>query len=281
MSNAPRARALAKELRAARKEAGLSMRLVGQQLDWSEAKVSRVENAKQGLTEADVSAILAVLRVTGCDRERLLKLAREIDQPAWWELGRDLPEQLTALIDAERRATHITDVTLNLVPGLLQTRSYTRAVMEASGVGPQDADDMVSIRQVRQGILSSHDPTTLRCFIDEAVFSRPIGGPRVMAEQLRHVLSASEDQNVSVQVLPLALGAHAGLAGTFFLLDFVKAKSVVYLEARSSGAFLDEPEDVALFQDAVERLTKVAADPVESGKMVGEYLKQYEDEAGR
>lgn len=281
MSNAPRARALAKELRAARKEAGLSMRLVGQQLDWSEAKVSRVENAKQGVTEADVSAILAVLRVTGCDRERLLKLAREIDQPAWWELGRDLPEQLTALIDAERRATHITDVTLNLIPGLLQTRSYTRAVMEASGVEPQDADDMVSIRQVRQGILSSHDPTTLRCFIDEAALSRPIGGPRVMVEQLRHILPASEEQNVSVQVLPLALGAHAGLAGTFVLLDFVKAKPVVYLEARSSGAFLDEPDDVALFQDAVEKLTKVAADPAESGKMMDEYLKQYADEAGR
>lgn len=281
MSNAPRARALAKELRAARKEAGLSMRLVGQQLDWSEAKVSRVENAKQGVTEADVSAILAVLRVTGCDRERLLKLAREIDQPAWWELGRDLPEQLSALIDAERRATHITDVTLNLIPGLLQTRSYTRAVMEASGVGPQDADDMVSIRQVRQGILSNHDPTTLRCFIDETALLRPIGGPRVMVEQLRQILSASEEQNVSVQVLPLALGAHAGLAGTFFLLDFVKAKPVVYLEARSSGAFLDEPDDVALFQDAVERVTKVAADPTESGKMMGDYLKQYEDEAGR
>ncbi len=255
------------------------MRLVGKQLDWSEAKVSRVENAKQGITEADVSAMLAVLRVTGTDRERLLKMAREIDQPAWWELGHNLPAQLSALIDTEQRATHITDVTLNLLPGLLQTRAYTRAVMESAGVGSDQIDDLVSIRQVRQGALSSSDPATLHCFIDETALLRPVGGARVMSDQLRSILTATGQSNITVQVLPLALGAHAGLAGTFVLLKFIKSRPVVYLEARSSGAFLDEPDDVSLFADAAERLNQLASDPTASGEIIAKYMKQYESEA--
>lgn len=280
MSNTPRARALAKELRAARNEVGLSMKLVGQQLGWSEAKVSRVENAKQGISESDVSAILAVLRVTGSDRDRLLKMAREIDQPAWWELGRELPQQLTALIDAEQRATQITDVTLSMLPGLLQTRAYTKAIMEAAGVDPDEVDDLVSIRQVRQGILSRRDPVDLRCFIDEAALLRPVGGPSVMADQLLYIASASTQPNVSVQVIPLSLGAHAGLAGTFVLFEFVKARAVVYVEARSSGAFLDEPGDVALFSDAVQRVVKVASSEADSREILREYADRYESEAG-
>ncbi|MCX2733225.1 helix-turn-helix transcriptional regulator [Saccharopolyspora sp. NFXS83] len=279
MSNTSRARALAKELRAARQDVGLSMKLVGQQLGWSEAKVSRVENAKQGIKEADVSAMLAVLRVTGVDRERLLKMAREIDQPAWWELGRSLPEQLTALIDAEQRAVRITDVTLNLVPGLLQTRAYTRAVMESSGMSADEADALISVRQVRQGILSSSDPTTLRCLIDESALIRPIGGPRVMAEQLRRIVAAGREPNISVQVLPLELGAHAGLAGTFVLLEFVKSRDVIYLEARSSGAFIDEPDDVALFTDAVARVEQLAFSPTGSAEILAKYIHKYESEA--
>lgn len=280
MSNTPRARALARELRAARKELGLSMKLVGQQLGWSEAKVSRVENAKQGITEADVAGMLAVLQIKGEGRDRLLKMARELDQPAWWELGRTLPAQLTALIDAEQRSTSITDVTLNLIPGLLQTRAYTRSIMEASGVAPEEIDDLVSIRQVRQGILSRRENATeLRCFIDETALLRPVGGPRVMADQLRHLISTSSEPNVSVRVLPLSLGGHAGLAGTFVLLEFVKTRPVVYLEARSSGAFIDDSNDVSLFADAVDRLTKVASTPAESAKILNKYAKQYESEA--
>ncbi|MGW5647173.1 helix-turn-helix domain-containing protein [Saccharopolyspora sp. NPDC003752] len=279
MSNTPRARALAKELRAARNEVGLSMKLVGKQLGWSEAKVSRVENAKQGITESDVSAILAVLRVTGADRERLLKMARDIHEPAWWELGRELPQQLTALIDAEQRAKTITDVTLNVLPGLLQTRAYTRTVMEASGVPEDRIDDHVSIRQVRQGILSKRDPVELRCFIDETALARPIGGAKVMADQLRKVISACEEPNVTVRVVPLSIGAHAGLSGTFVLFEFIKTRPVVYLEARRSGAFIDEPSDVALFLDAVERLEDHASALAASQEILQKYLEQYESEA--
>ncbi|PKW13363.1 helix-turn-helix transcriptional regulator [Saccharopolyspora spinosa] len=279
MSDTPRARALAKELRAARSAAGLTARELARALGWSEAKVSRIETARRGILVQNVEAILDVLGMKGGDRERLLKMARDIREPAWWELGRELPQQLTALIDAEQRAKTITDVTLNVLPGLLQTRTYTRTVMEASGVPEDRIDDHVSIRQVRQGILSKRNPATLRCFIDETAMTRPIGGAKVMADQLQKIISAVKEPNVTVRVIPLSIGAHAGLSGTFVLFEFGKPRPVVYLEARRSGAFIDEPDDVALFFDAVERLEDHASDLEASQEILQKYLEQYESEA--
>ncbi|SDX11145.1 hypothetical protein SAMN05216215_1007239 [Saccharopolyspora shandongensis] len=248
-------------------------------LGWSEAKISRIETARRGILVQNVEAMLDVLGMKGEDRERLLKMARDIREPAWWELGRDLPQQLTALIDAEQRAKRITHVSLNLVPGLLQTRAYTRQIMESSGLGDSGLEERVSIRQMRQGILSKRDPVELCAYIDETVFLRPIGGPHVMAEQLRQVISASEMANVTVRGLPCVLGAHAGLSGTFVRFDFVKSRPVIFLEARRSGAFIDEPTDVALFSEAVQLLEKQASDPSTSREILRKYVHQYESEA--
>ncbi|MEV6233718.1 helix-turn-helix transcriptional regulator [Saccharopolyspora shandongensis] len=279
MADTPRARALAKELRAARKAAGLTLHQLGDALGWSEAKISRIETAQRGVKAAAVEAMLDVLQVHGEDRERLLKLARDIREPAWWELGRDLPHQLTALIDAEQRALRITNVSLNTIPGLLQTRAYTRQIMEAGGVPDEALEENVGIRQMRQGILSRRHPVELRSFVDETALLRPVGGPQVMAEQLRHVLSASEAPNVTVRVLPLDVGAHAGLSGTFVLMEFPRSKPIVFLEGRSSGAFIDGPEDVQLFLEAIENLESQASDPTASKEILTRYQKQYESEA--
>ncbi|WP_433870276.1 helix-turn-helix domain-containing protein [Saccharopolyspora sp. CA-218241] len=280
MSETPRARALAKELRAARQATGMTMRQLGDALGWSEAKISRLETAQRGIKEASVVAILDALEIEGEARNRLLKMAREIDQPAWWELGQDLHHQTIAFIDAEQRAVRITEVALSLIPGLLQTRAYSRAVMESAGVDQDEASDLVSIRQVRQGVLGKREPAHLRCFIDEAALFRPVGGHRVMAEQLRALISASADAQISVRVIPLARGAHAGLGGTFVLFEFVKARPVAYVEARSSGAFLDQEEDVALFFDAVERIVDVSAPEAESVALLERYAELHEREAG-
>ncbi|MGW1679058.1 Scr1 family TA system antitoxin-like transcriptional regulator [Saccharopolyspora sp. NPDC002376] len=227
----------------------------------------------------NVEAIVDVLRMKDEDRERLLKMAREVREPAWWELGRDFPQQLKALIDAEQRATRTTQVALNMIPGLLQTRAYTRQIMESGGLPADQVEDQVGVRQVRQGILTKRDPVVLNAFIDETALLRPVGGPRVMAEQLRHVVAASEESNVEVRVIPLDQGAHAGLSGAFVVYEFVKSRPVVYLEGRSSGAFLDEAEDVDLFWDALKHLENQASDSAVSRETLKEYVKRYESEA--
>ncbi|WP_145744510.1 helix-turn-helix domain-containing protein [Saccharopolyspora dendranthemae] len=279
MADTPRARALAKELRAARTATGLTARELSRMLGWSEAKVSRLETARRGIHVESVEAILTALKVNGSERDRLIKLAREIREPAWWEVGRDIPEQLTALLDAEQRAKRITSVQLNLIPGVLQTEEYAREIMTLSGVDAADVDERVPIRLKRQAILTRSNPVELRVFVDEAVFARPVGGADVMAEQLRHVQSASRTENVEIRVLPRSVGAHAGLSGAFVLFEFERSRPVVYIEARRSGAFIDSPDDVELFLDSVGLLESQASDSASSGAILDSYVLKYESEA--
>ncbi|GAB3676884.1 helix-turn-helix domain-containing protein [Saccharopolyspora tripterygii] len=279
MADTPRARALAKELRAARTASGLTARELSQRLGWSEAKVSRLETARRGIHVESVEAILKVLKVNGSERQRLIKMAREIREPAWWEVGSEIPEQLTALLDAEQRAKRITSVQLNLIPGVLQTAQYAREIMTLSGVDPADVDEQVPIRLKRQGILTRSNPVDLRVFVDEMVFARPVGGADVMAEQLRHVQSVSRAENVEMRVLPRSIGAHAGLSGAFVLFEFDRSRPVVYIEARRSGAFIDAPDDVRLFLDSVGLLESQASGSSSSRAILDSYVLKYESEA--
>lgn len=280
MADTPRARVLAKELRAARSATGLTARELSRRLGWSEAKVSRLETARRGIHVESVEAILKALKVKGTERERLLKMAREVREPAWWEVGRDIPEQLTALLDAEQRAKRITSVQLNLIPGVLQTRDYTREIMTSAELDEATADERVEIRMKRQEILHQRAAVQLRAFVDEAVFFRPIGGPRVMAEQMQHLLKISEADNVEIRVLARSIGAHAGMSGAFLLFEFDRSRPVVYIEARRSGAFIDGPEDVGLFLGSVETLEAQASDADASRAIILSYLQKYESEAG-
>jgi transcriptional regulator with XRE-family HTH domain len=277
MAKSPRARALAAELRAARKSKRLSQGVIADQLGWSVSKVSRVETAKSGVTEADVSALLAVLRVRGGDRDHLLKLARELDQPAWWELHSGLPAQMRALIDAEQQAARITNVAPTLIPGLLQTRSYTRAVYEAAQLEAADVDAGIGIRQTRQGVLEKPEPVDLIAFLDESVLSRPVGGHAVAGEQLRYLIKLSDRQNITVRVLPLELGVHTGLDGNFSVFELSRAQTTVHVEARHAGVFLSEPDDVAPFKKTLDRLAQVALNAKDSKQLVVRYAAEHEE----
>jgi transcriptional regulator with XRE-family HTH domain len=270
---------LAKELRAARNATGMSLKDVAQALGWSVAKMSRIETAKRGAKPGDLEALLDVLRVDGPDRASLLKMAREIREPAWWGFGREVPHLLSGIVDAEQRAVRVTHVSLNLIPGLLQTRPYTRQIMETAGVQDELIEERVAVRQMRQGVLTKRHPVELCTFMDEAVFSRAVGGPGVMAEQLGQVLRTSDSENVLLRVLPSSLGAHAALSGGFVLFEFVRSRPVVYLEGPGSGAFVDDPDDVGPFLENAQLLDEQASDPETSRAILLSYLQKYESEA--
>ncbi|MBB5157641.1 DUF5753 domain-containing protein [Saccharopolyspora phatthalungensis] len=240
--------------------------------------MSRCELAKFTPNEADLSAILAIVGVIGEDRERLLKLARDIDQPAWWEVGLELTTQNTALIDAEQRARRITNATTMLVPGLLQTRGYTRALLPKLGVQAYQIERYVNVRQVRQGILTQSDPVELIAYFDEAAFARSVGGPSVMAEQLRHLASAAERANITPRVIPFSAGAHTVMSGGFSVIEFIRDSPVAHVEQRHSGAFLSEKEDVQPFLDAIEILDEVALNQDDSLEVIESYVAKHESQ---
>ncbi|MER5391832.1 helix-turn-helix transcriptional regulator [Saccharopolyspora sp. NPDC002686] len=269
MNGSARARGLGAELRQLRNDSGYKQEDVAKRLGLSKATMSRIENGTKAVTEADVSAILAILGVTGENRERLLKLAREQDQPGWWETGvPGLPKQLTGLLEFERDANQIRCLDMIVINGLLQTSDYARAVMLGSGVEPADVEARVAIRLGRQEILAKSNAVGFHTFVDAGVFRRVVGGPQVMAEQLRHVVKMARRRNVTVQVIPDDAATHPGLEGSFVLLDFPKSRSIVHLEQRRLGAFLDEPPDVADYANVLDTLQRVAMSPADSAKLI-------------
>jgi transcriptional regulator with XRE-family HTH domain len=274
-----RTRGLGAELRDLRANTGLSTRAVAQQLGWSASTLNRMETGQRAITAEDVSALLVVYGVTGPDRDRLLDAARDSDRPGWWETTHaGLPEKLPALIGFESQATQITDVSLVLIPGLLQTPEYTRAVMQACGVPPVDAETLVATRLGRQAVLSRPDPPEYLAILDEAALRRPVGGRAAMAEQLRHVTQATERSNVTVQLIPFDRGAHTGLDGPFVVLDFTMAQTVVHLEHKRASLFVDEANNVAPFVSAVDTLRGMALDPRRSAEFIASVAAEYDRE---
>jgi transcriptional regulator with XRE-family HTH domain len=280
MSNRPatvRSRGLGAELRDLRRRTGLNTRDVAKRLGWSLTTLSRTENGLRPTGAEEVAALLVLYDIKGRDRDRLLTLAREAEQPGWWEIpGRGLASQLKALVSFESEATRITNLELTLVPGLLQIPDYTRAVMKAAGVRPAEIEGRVAVRLGRQAVLTRPEPPEFVVILDEAVLRRCVGGRAVMAAQLNHLVDESSRSNVTVQVLPYDCGAHWGMASPFVLYEFDKARSVVHLEPKRSSILLEDLPDVAAFSSGADILRRQAITPAESVEYIAAVAAGYE-----
>lgn len=271
-------RGLAGELRELRKSKKLTLRKVAETLDWEPSKLSRMETGKQGIKVADVASLLVVYGVTGAERTRLLKLAERSEDRGWWEVLTGLSDESKTLIRMETAATHILEFEPLLVPGLLQIPDYTRAVMQACGVPDEEVEGRLSARMGRQSILSRAEPPDLRMLVDEMALRRTVGSPGIMAKQLRHLGEALNHPSVTLRVLPFAVGAHTGLDGSFTIFDFERAKTVVYLDHKLSGGFLEEPEQISLFRREADRLEAMTLSPAESADLVAGIAREHEGE---
>ncbi|TFE24658.1 XRE family transcriptional regulator [Frankia sp. B2] len=278
-----RSRGLGAELRELRTERDLTSRAVAEQLGWSPSTLSRLEGGLRGISPEDVAALLVIYKITGTERDRLLERAREADQPGWWEANwpgqTGLPKSLVALIGFESQATRIADVAMLLVPGLLQTAEYSRAVMVGGGLTAQAVEARVAARLGRQAILSRPEPPHFQVLLDEAAVRRPVGGPAVMAAQLRHILTVIDRPSITVQILPLELGAHEGAGGSFVLLEFDKGRAIVHLEHAAGSMFQDEPDDVAPFIEIREALATHALSPADSADFLATAAREHEKDA--
>lgn len=262
-----KARGLGAEPAEPRRQAGMTLRDVAERLGWSPPTLCRIENGTRDTTTEEVAALLVVYKITGARRDRLVRLARTIGQPGWWETSAGgLPVRLTALCAFEAEATKITDVGLDVIPGNLQTAEYARAVMETGGVPPDAVDARVAVRLGRQGILS-RSPPGINVIIDEAAPRRAILPPAGMAEQLRHVVRLSAKPHVNVRVLRCP--RHPAIAGSYLVLEFPPpAQPFVHLEHFRSSLFLDEPDDVGAFQALTDSLVELALSPGESREFI-------------
>lgn len=270
-------RGLAGELRRLRRAEKLSVRGVAARLGWPASKLSRMETGRQGIRIEDVASLLVIYGVTGDERKRLLAMAERSD-PGWWEVLSGLTVESRTLIQLEAEATAIFNFEPLLVPGILQTPDYARAVMRACGVSEDEAQVRVTARIGRQVILSRDAPPAVETIIDEGALRRVLGNPWIMARQLRHLMEAADRPAVTLRVVPWSVGGHTGLDGSFAMLQFDRNHPVVYLDHKASGLFLEEPDHVAYFRREADRLEAVALDPDDSMKLISQVIKERERE---
>lgn len=265
-----RSRELGEGLRQSMERAGLTGRQVAKRLGWSDSRVSRLLTGKRGATEADVASFLGVCGVVGEERAYLLKLTRELSVRTWFQqFGPNLPIQIRTLVDLENKATAITQFEALMVPGLLQTDAYARALLSRNANVPAaEIEERVAARVTRRIIFSRENPPRCTFLIHEFALRLRAGTPEVMSDQLHMLLRMSVRSNITIRVVPAAFGAHAGMAGAFTLLESHEYKPVVYLEEETFGAFLEKPEEIAAYRNVVRDLFTAALEEGESRDLI-------------
>ncbi|MET9273434.1 helix-turn-helix transcriptional regulator [Kribbella sp. NPDC003557] len=272
---------LGSHLRELRERAGVSRTDAGWAIRASESKISRLELGRVGFKERDVADLLSLYGVQDArERERLLGLAREANDPGWWHRYGDVtPEWFDAYLGLEATAELIRTYEIQFVPGLLQTAEYARAVAQLSPAGPRtdsEIERVVALRRRRQRVLDREPPLKLWAVIEEAVLHRPIGGTEVLRDQLDALRQAITRPNVTVQIIPLESSGHAATGGAFSLLRFPQRDlpDIVYLEHLTSALYLDKRDDVETYTQALDLLASTSPSPQRTEQELTRLLKR-------
>jgi len=216
-------------LRHWRDQRGLTQEQVAEALDWSQSKVVRIESGRVRVSATDVRALLGLYQVSDQDEVvRLVELARVARRRAWYRdyehaLDRDYDDYLSY----ESSALAIETFQHLLVPGLLQTEGYARAIMAANGA--TYSEERVELRLRRQAMLARENGPSLCCVIDEAALHRQVGGPAIMREQLIRLREAAGPK-ISVGIIPFTGGAHPSMSEPFTLLTLDPTEDVLSRE---------------------------------------------------
>jgi transcriptional regulator with XRE-family HTH domain len=246
-------RELGDELRRMRGERRAAQ--VAHALGWSESKLSRIETARTGISESDLDRLLSAYGAQTDDRTRLRDLARRGRGRVWWTQYRSaVPAPYDEYVALEAEAVTMSEWETQIVPGLLQTDEYARAVIEV-GADIGNADTIqrrLALRMARQTVLIREPPPRLSVILDEAVLHREVGGPDVLRRQLHRLYEASLQPGLELLVLPFSVGAHPALSESFMILDFVAGTRgpVVHSEGLTGGLFHLKGADVRIYREA-------------------------------
>ncbi|MQA09509.1 MAG: helix-turn-helix domain-containing protein [Pseudonocardiaceae bacterium] len=277
-----RSRRVAAELKRLRKRSGLTAGEVGARLGVSQSKISRMENGQLGLQLEEVATLLGMYHVAQARREEILGMVREAANPGWVQVhGNGLPDQWQALIELEGSTTALSNYEPLWIPGLLQTADYARAIIEGTierELFESEVDTRVAARLGRQGLLSRAVPPNLHVVLYEPALRVPVGGPGVVAAQLRHLVDMAQRDRVTVQVVPVAAGPHPGLEGPFMIMEYESDPPLVYLENRVQSMFLEEAPHIESYRLAWQRILAKALPPKRSAQLIAELARHSEEQ---
>lgn len=271
-----RRKQLGAELRRLREAAELRMEDAATALDCARSRISHIETGRNAVRKPDLEVLLRLYGAT--DRlEALEELRREGTKRGWWSVYR-LPEWLQAYIGFEADAVELRALELELIPGLLQTESYARAVHIAGHhmTPSEDVERRVGARMQRQARLTAPNPLTLSVVISEAALRRALALGPIGVEQLDHLTASAKLPNVNLHVLPFDVGVHRSMSGSFTLLSFAPGVSpdIAYQDHAVGGHLVDDQDVVGLLGGLYDELRDQALVADESLTFISELTQR-------
>lgn len=254
---------LAAELRRARANADMKAEEVAAALGWDPTRVSKIERARMNITPEDVEAMTNLYGTRADRRAALIELAREARRRGWWAAYGDIFRG--SYVDMEDSATEILTWEAQIVPGILQTSGYARMIFAALWPqgDPAEVEQRIRARMGRKPLLERPDAPRLEAIIDEGVFLRAFAsdGPATV-EQVRYLLDRPD--NVVVRIVPVSIGLHAGLDGSFTILRFEDLADRAYVESRGGDLYVEDVEGVRAFHEVYDLLGQQALSPADT-----------------
>jgi transcriptional regulator with XRE-family HTH domain len=275
-----RQRRLARRLRELRSLAGLTHADIAKVLGSAESKVGRIENAQSGIRLPDLRAWLDATGVTDpAERVEIEELSREAKKKGWWSRYTNAVDSAyAAYVAVEWDAAELYNVETNLVPGLLQTPDYTRALirLQAPDATDEHIETQINVRSERRKILTRDHPLQLWVIIAEGVLHHRVGSPQVMKAQLEALVEDSRKQNIELQVLPQDDPMNACLFGPFVIMSFPAATEtdIIYTESPTSTLYYEEPGDVDTYTTLFRRLNMAAANVSKSRALILDAIQE-------
>jgi transcriptional regulator with XRE-family HTH domain len=263
-------RRLGTELRNARQEKNLTQEQVATAMVWSPSKVIRIENAASSIGINDLRALLQLYNIADQRQTaELVALATEARKRTWWRSYSNVaPSSLIELVEYESAASSVKQFEITYIPGILQTEEYARAVLDNFyGDTPHSerVAALVELRTKRQDRLNQEDAPRFSFILDEPVIHRLVGGPSVMRRQIRRLSEAAELPNVTIEIVPLSVGLHPGVSGSFEIMQLADASDeyVVYREG-SRHEISDDPTETQRYLERYKRIKEVSLGPADS-----------------
>lgn len=261
---------LAESLRKLRESRGVAQKDAARECGWSGARLSYLETGHRSVAEKDLDRLLPYYGVPEADREPYYDAVRNAQADAWWERYEHLVgDWVPTFLGLEQGAAEIRTYEPLLVPGILQTAGYVRAIMR-SGLrqrSPREIERLVELRTARQAILTRPTaPTQLDVVVDESVLLRSTDDPGVLAGQLEHMATMAALPNVTLRVVPLRHGVHSFSTGPFAILSFPQDQPdpLVYLEHRNGDLWLEDFGSIERYELAFQGLVGMALSPDDS-----------------
>jgi hypothetical protein len=260
------------ELRNYRNQAGVTTAVAAKAIGCSAGKVTHLETGRNQQRPDEVEGLLRYYGAPASAVERLSSLAGRADQRAWWAPWTDVvPDWLATFVGLEGLASAVSTYEPILVPGLLQTEGYARAVTYATPrVRGDHAERFVALRLARAARLTGDDLLLLHAVIGEAALRLDIGDPEIMRSQCRHLLALSERPNVTIQVLRPEDGLHRGVTGAFHVLEFSDVRPIAYVEIQDGALYVQDTAQVENYLASARNLASVALDPDDTCKLLTE-----------